>query len=313
MTHDVRLYDRFWTPDEIRSGGEMLRGLHRDPTLFRVSSRSSETAPHAGPLSLKMVRRGESVYRFGKAAFAVRPGAVLVVPPASRYSTHVADAGAEIVSFYFPDAWVADAVAALTLAGSAMLDNGGAETDRRLDFQAHQRPTGPRMDAILRRLSRSANLNAPVDLTLDALEEAVRLGLEAVGATANLPASRPSVRHELFRRAARARALIEQNPEQDDSLSALARAACLSPFHFQRVFRAAFRETPAEMRRRLRIEKAQTLLAAGRAPVAEIARAVGFDSDSSFSRAFRASVGTSPRAFRTIYDPTVRTGWRGNR
>jgi hypothetical protein len=56
----LRLYDRFWTADEIRSAGEMVRTLHAEPTLFQVSARNAETVRHAGPLSLKMTRRGET-------------------------------------------------------------------------------------------------------------------------------------------------------------------------------------------------------------------------------------------------------------
>ena len=44
----------------------------------------------------------------------------------------------------------------------------------------------------------------------------------------------------------------------DDALDldALSRDACLSPFHFHRVFRGMVGETPLEMARRLRLERA---------------------------------------------------------
>jgi AraC-like DNA-binding protein len=298
MTHATRLYDRFWTPDEIRNDGDMLRGLHREPTLFRVAARpAAETAPHAGPLSLKMVTRGESLYRFGRSALAVQPGQVLVVPPTARYSTGAAQAGADIVTFYFPSAWVADAVSALASTAGALLDGDQADAQVLDDFPAHHRATTPRLARLVSRLPRGGR-SAGLDLTMDALEETVRLGLAAVGAIARVPAARASVRSELFRRAARGRSMIEAHPARDDTLSDLAKAACLSPFHFHRVFRAAFGETPVEMRRRLRMARAQTLLATGRQPIGEIARSVGFDNDAAFSRAFRASVGVPPTAFR---------------
>ena len=105
------------------------------------------------------------------------------------------------------------------------------------------------------------------------------------------------------RRASLARDHVEQNLERDVALASLAKIACLSPFHLHRVFKAAFGETPAAMRRRRRIEQARGLLARTRRPVAEIARAVGFESESAFSRSFRALSGASPTAFRNAAGP----------
>jgi AraC family transcriptional regulator len=50
-------------------------------------------------------------------------------------------------------------------------------------------------------------------------------------------------------------------------LGALAREAALSPFHFHRVFRGMVGETPLELHRRLRLERAAWELLAGRAAV----------------------------------------------
>jgi AraC family transcriptional regulator len=297
LTPAVRLYDRFWTPDEIRGDSDMLRGLYRDPTLFRVSARNVETPLHGGPLSLKMVTQGESLYRFERTALPVRPGQVLIVPSSARYSTEVAEAGAEIVTFYFPSAWVTDAASVLTWPAAALLDGREAGPQTLSDFPVHHRAVSPRLAGVLSQLA-CGGQGRLADLTMDALQETVRLSLEATGAIARAPASRPSVRRELFRRAAQVRTAIEANPERNDGLGELGRIACLSPFHLHRVFRAAFGETPAEMRRRLRIAQAQRLLATSGRPVAEIVRSVGYQNDSAFSRAFYVAVGVTPMAFR---------------
>jgi AraC-like DNA-binding protein len=136
------------------------------------------------------------------------------------------------------------------------------------------------------------------DLGIFALEMTVQFSLEARNAMARLPASRPSVQRELFRRACAARDQIVARPESGLELHALAQASSLSPFHLHRVFRAAFGETPALMQRRLRAERAQQLLAQTRHCVAEVAHLVGFESESAFSRSFRAITGVSPLKFR---------------
>lgn len=81
-------------------------------------------------------------------------------------------------------------------------------------------------------------------------------------------------------------------------LAALARSAALSPFHFHRVFRGAVGETPLELHRRLRMERAAFSLRHHDAPVTVIAFAAGYETHESFTRAFRAHYGCSPTEFR---------------
>jgi AraC family transcriptional regulator len=78
----------------------------------------------------------------------------------------------------------------------------------------------------------------------------------------------------------------------------LSRAARLSPFHFHRVFQALVGETPAEFVKRLRLEKALSLMARSPAPsLTSIAHQCAFASSSDFSRGFKQHFGVPPRAF----------------
>jgi AraC family transcriptional regulator len=81
-------------------------------------------------------------------------------------------------------------------------------------------------------------------------------------------------------------------------LQALARKAALSPFHFHRVFRGMLGETPLELQRRLRLERAAFRLAHDEEPVTRIALEAGYETHESFTRAFRAAYGRSPSEFR---------------
>ena len=81
-------------------------------------------------------------------------------------------------------------------------------------------------------------------------------------------------------------------------LQTLARDACLSPFHFHRVFRGMVGETPLELIRRLRLERAAWQLSKTDARVTEIAFDAGYDTHEAFTRAFRACFSASPSGFR---------------
>jgi AraC-like DNA-binding protein len=102
---------------------------------------------------------------------------------------------------------------------------------------------------------------------------------------------------ESFRRLIRARDAIHARYAQALRLDDLAREAALSPFHFLRLFRAAFGETPHRYLTRVRIEAAKRLLLAD-APVTDVCFDVGFQSLGSFSALFARRVGAPPSAFR---------------
>ena len=99
-------------------------------------------------------------------------------------------------------------------------------------------------------------------------------------------------------RVLRALVEIERDPGRAAELGALAREACLSPFHFHRVFSAIVGEGPAEYARRLRLERAAHELTVSGDAVHAIARRAGYARHESFTRAFRARYGATPSVFR---------------
>jgi AraC-like DNA-binding protein len=81
-------------------------------------------------------------------------------------------------------------------------------------------------------------------------------------------------------------------------VTALARAAYMSPGHFSRSFRAAFGESPYSYLMTRRIERAKALLRRGDLSVTEVCFEVGCTSLGSFSSRFSELVGESPSAYR---------------
>jgi transcriptional regulator GlxA family with amidase domain len=82
------------------------------------------------------------------------------------------------------------------------------------------------------------------------------------------------------------------------SLPDVAAQANLSPYHFLRVYKRAYGETPHEFLTRLRIERAKRLLAKGSHNVTEACFEVGFSSLGSFSNLFAYRVGLPPSEYR---------------
>jgi AraC family transcriptional regulator len=93
-------------------------------------------------------------------------------------------------------------------------------------------------------------------------------------------------------------------------LSKLADVACMSPWHFHRIYVAMQGETVAEAVRRLRLHRAAAELIIGELPVSRIARRAGYGSQEAFTRAFRTAYGVTPARYRGAFVPTraIRTG-----
>ncbi len=89
---------------------------------------------------------------------------------------------------------------------------------------------------------------------------------------------------------------LEQDP--DLSIEALADRACLSLYHFHRVFTAVAGEAPGEMCRRLRMQRAAWQLCYTDASVTTIALGAGLASSQAFAKAFRRHYGCTPGEFR---------------
>ena len=91
---------------------------------------------------------------------------------------------------------------------------------------------------------------------------------------------------------------VVRHVDQPLRLEDVAQAACFSPHHFHRIFRALVGETVHEFVKRVRLEQALALMShQRRMPLTEIALACGFASSSDFSRSFRQRYGVAPRAF----------------
>lgn len=107
----------------------------------------------------------------------------------------------------------------------------------------------------------------------------------------------PQLLHDdTFRRLCRGRDLLATEYQSRVLLEQAAREACLSEFHFHRLFRATFGETPHDFLTRLRMQRARQMLASQRT-VTEVCFDVGYGSLGSFSTKFRAQFGNSPAEF----------------
>jgi AraC family transcriptional regulator len=81
-------------------------------------------------------------------------------------------------------------------------------------------------------------------------------------------------------------------------LEKLASVSCYSPFHFHRILRAFLGESIGAYLIRIRLDASAFMLRMTDKAIADIAFEVGYDTPSSFNKAFRKRFGVSPGEFR---------------
>jgi AraC family transcriptional regulator len=112
-----------------------------------------------------------------------------------------------------------------------------------------------------------------------------------------IPAIKAATREEILRRLFLATDYIYAFSQRELTLDELASISCLSKFHFLRLFKKFFHQTPHQFITEVRIKKATSLLKQGGLEVKQIAKQVGFNNASSFSRLFFQKNGLYPSQY----------------
>jgi AraC family transcriptional regulator len=102
----------------------------------------------------------------------------------------------------------------------------------------------------------------------------------------------------VVRRLWRARDFIYTEFRSSPSLSSVAAEANFSPFHFHRLYRSVFTETPNEYLIRRRMEEAARMIVETDATILEVVLAVGYESPATFAERFRRFTGVAPSEYR---------------
>jgi AraC-like DNA-binding protein len=103
---------------------------------------------------------------------------------------------------------------------------------------------------------------------------------------------------DVYKKIVTAKVYIDENFGNIVDLDRLSKEACLSRYHFHRLFTRIYQRTPHQYLTQRRIEKARQWLADDQLSVTEICNTVGFESIGSFSVLFKKEIGYAPLYYR---------------
>ena len=147
-------------------------------------------------------------------------------------------------------------------------------------------------------LVRQASSSSPNLCANVAIDLAVRLQERFTQCISRCPGRTFSQRRLVFVRLQRVRNYISANCHLDLDDRELARMASYSQWHFIRLFRDAYQETPHAFLLNQRLMRARRLLDSSPLAITEIARASGFENRSVFSRLFHKHFGVTALSIR---------------
>jgi AraC-like DNA-binding protein len=276
-----------------------------------------------GPLSVKTVVRGSALWSTGEADRPVDEGSYLVLNSGQPYTLTIdSHENVETFCLFFGRGTAEDVYRVRESDPASLLDDpfgkatgdskdvgrvcSSAEAGSGPPFEffetlhAHDGIVSPLIRRLYGRLQdKTASGPWFEDQFLEVAAALFRVHSEAAKQAAMIPAKKRSTRLELYRRLLRGKDYIDSFSGGRVHLEEVSRQACLSPYHFHRLFREVFRETPNHYLQRRRLAKATRLLERGEQNVTDICLEVGFESITSFSGLFRRNFGCSPREYRS--------------
>lgn len=250
---------------------------------------------HLDFCALYIVRGGRGAHQIDGVPFGISRGDVYLMPPGSIHA-YTNYHSLEIDAFYFPlGLWSDEELGALReLSGFWRLF---LERDAQ---RLHLRPElYTRIEKEIAEMHAEAEREASFGLKVKPLLlRAALFSLLVMLARVQLDEATQNVLSNPGTRLSDLLSWCEAHVGQDISVSTLAARMFLSPAHFARLFKREMGVPPATYLRRLKLERARTLLENQNCSVAQVAQESGFESAAHFSRTFRTCYGISPGQFR---------------
>lgn len=252
--------------------------------------------------SLKYVSRGEEMYQVGQRRQTVGEEQFLLVnyDQEVAVSIHDDETVEGLCVFLSPDLmdevyqhWQQAEERSLEEPASRNASFPGA-------FEARYACEQSELGAYLQQLSRQQSLQSRDSLIEDKarlyrLAELLCQQQSAVNQQMDrLPSRKRSTREELFRRLSIAQEYLHANWHIPPKMPEVAREAALSEYHFYRLFRSIFGQSPQQYLMALRLQKASEMLRQYDRSITEVAEACGFYDVHHFNKAFRKHYGLRP-------------------
>ena len=295
-------------PRDLQRNCEFRRSFYavwgKVNAILNASETDVEYIPYRQRLSIKACWGGTERYTVDNRALTVDDDNYLIFNDQRTYASAIRSVRpVRTFSIFFRPGFAEEVLGGMLTPQDRILERGGERVSQSVEFSEHLRRHDRLVTPVLRYIAfhveqgvdDEAWYEEQLSFLLERMLSSHRVTTQAIQ---SLSASRASKRQELYRRLSWGRDFIHSNYQAQITIDDMAQAACLSKFHFIRLFHALEGVTPYRYLQQKRVAAAQRLLSTTQLTHVEIAEQVGFDHRSTMFRHMRRETGRSGRQLR---------------
>jgi AraC family transcriptional regulator len=274
--------------------------------IVHLKTKRLTVPEHISPLTVKFSLFGTVKYNTSHGEYSVNSG-YLIINEGQKCSGGIdSPKPVEMISIFFESNFASEALGNLTAPEDKLIFNPVVKNNQPIQFFEKLYPIDNFVMPVIMKMKIASSVGFEdeewwEEQFYELLEKMILVHRNVYKQVEKLPPVKFSTKTDLYRRINKARDFIELNYCEPLTLEKISNEASLSRFHFLRLFKEVFGETPYQYISTRRIRKAVSLLTTGDMPVTEICSEVGFDSLSSFSWLFKQKLGLSPESFRDAF------------
>ncbi len=286
---------------------------HKDTNAVLISSKSIYSEEHTSRLTIRLMLNGYQYYKVGSTEHIVKPDNYLITNQGQTFRTEFdADIDLKMMLVAFKPHLAERLLYYLSTPEDKLLDDPFLEAKEKVNFFETTFDHDEQIknifmqlgNVILNKIQDEEYLGTLYSQLLERMLHNQGLILKSLD---QLKSKKSSTRIETYKRVSLAKDYIDSHLNNRLDLQKISREACLSPFHFLRLFKELFHITPHQYVLQERLKKALFYLDTSFSTVEAISRKVGFDDASSFGRLFKSRYRITPSNYRNMIGNDM--GW----
>lgn len=285
----------------------------KETCIISARERQGEYPDFTQRLSIKAAWGGTENYYLDRRTVAVDDDSYLLVNDQRTYGSSLKSTRpVHSFSIFFRPGLAEETLGALLTPEDRLLEQGDRPTPRPTEFAEMLRPHDAHISPILRYVAREVDRGLADEMWYEEqlsflLERMLRVHRIDIATTYSLQGSRSATRREIFRRIGWSTDYINTYYRRRLNIDDLAKSACLSTYHYIRLFSAVHGKTPFVYLQQKRSRVARRLLQSTKLGLDTVAEQSGFESQSTMFRQLRRLTGVNARTLRRRAESTVST------
>jgi AraC family transcriptional regulator len=274
--------------------------------LLHLKTKRLDIPEHISPLTVKFSLYGTIKYKTLSGEYKVDSNYLILNEGQLCSAKADASKAVEMVSVFFDKNFAAEVLGNLTAKEDKLIFNPPIKNSQPIQFFEKLYPIDNFVMPVMMKMKIASSVGFNdagwwEEQFYELLEKMILVHRNVYRQVEKLPPVKLSTKTDLYKRVSKAKEFIDSSVSEPLTLEIIAEEACLSRFHFLRLFKEVFNETPYQYISTMRIRKAVSLLTSSNLSVTEICNEVGFESLSSFSWLFKQRLGLSPESFRSAF------------